>query len=120
MHEAALKQPFRRTTETHLIGLHYGSFFTFAPQAIRSAALVSWKKPKSPMLKLNIDGSSIGNPGPSGRRVCRDQRGVVLIAFAKHFDQGTSMEAKMKSLLFVLELCVHMVFYLWRLVWTPR
>lgn len=43
---------------------------------------VSWQPPANDVVKLNIDGNIIGNPGSIGiGGICRNSQGNLLIAF---------------------------------------
>jgi len=44
---------------------------------------VRWKQPKQGWVKLNVDGCSLGNPGPSGAGgIIRDEKGNLVCGFA--------------------------------------
>nr|YP_010502929.1 Ribonuclease H [Psychotria viridis]UXD78706.1 Ribonuclease H [Psychotria viridis] len=55
---------------------------------------------------MNIDGSSLGNPGMAGGGiVVRDSFGRVLHACSVSFGHATSFQAELKALIHGLELC---------------
>ena len=57
-------------------------------------------------LKLNVDGSSRGNPGQAGGGfVVRDSSGWVILAESKYFGHATSLEAEALALLNGLQAC---------------
>ncbi|XP_035545086.1 uncharacterized protein LOC109020946 [Juglans regia] len=52
---------------------------------------VSWSRPKNGCFKLNVDGSSVGNPGPSGvGGVIRNDKGEFVCGFAKFTGHNTN------------------------------
>lgn len=66
---------------------------------------VIWKFP-SRALKLNTNGSSRGNPGPSsGGGVLRNESGLVLFAFSEFFGLKTNLQAEAQALLLGLCIC---------------
>ncbi|CAI9758516.1 unnamed protein product [Fraxinus pennsylvanica] len=72
--------------------------------------LVTWKKPMVGRAKLNIDGSSLGNPGQAGGGgggVIRNDKGMVLAAFATNFGIASNNEAELRALLEGLKFCQH-------------
>ncbi|XP_042952286.1 uncharacterized protein LOC122289378 [Carya illinoinensis] len=69
------------------------------PKAKR-VSLVKWLPPCSNWVKLNIDGSSLGNPGPAGAGgVIRDASGHMCAAFSVSLGQDSNNYAELKSLL---------------------
>lgn len=53
---------------------------------------------------FNVDGSSFGNPGQSGRDgVIRNDQGMVLAAFATSFGIVTNNEAELRAIIEVLD-----------------
>lgn len=53
-----------------------------------------WVRPKARWVKLNSDGCSKGNPGPSGGdSVFRNDEGVVIWAQAEFYDCGSQSNA---------------------------
>ncbi|CAI9775522.1 unnamed protein product [Fraxinus pennsylvanica] len=70
--------------------------------------LVTWKKPMVGRAKLNVDGSSLGNSGQAGGGgVIRNDKGMVLAAFATNFGIASNNEAELRALLEGLKLCQH-------------
>lgn len=71
---------------------------------------VCWQLPPHSFYKLNVDGSSLGNPGPSGGGfIIRDDLGNFVSARALFFgDHQTCFYAEFYALLFGLEACIHM------------
>ncbi|KAF5447640.1 hypothetical protein F2P56_033179 [Juglans regia] len=52
----------------------------------RSPRIIYWQRPPEGWVKLNVDGSCRGNPGPSGGGgLIRDRLGVVQVAFSVKF-----------------------------------
>lgn len=63
-------------------------------------------------LKLNVDDSSMGNPGSSGGGcVVRDGSAEVLLAASFYFGFGDSISAELKALLEGLMLCMERNFH---------
>lgn len=61
---------------------------------------VAWLRPPIGCVKLNVDGSSLGNPGLSGAgAVFRDSGGSILCAFSWFLGSRTNMEAEAMALL---------------------
>nr|XP_027067853.1 uncharacterized protein LOC113693523 [Coffea arabica] len=67
---------------------------------------LAWAPPPASYVKLNIDGSSSGNPGNSGGGIIRDQHGHVLSAFSSFYGFRTNMQAKAMAVLEGLHLCI--------------
>jgi ribonuclease HI len=82
-------------------------------QLKRAIMIVSWIKPEFPTYKLNVDGSSLGNPGFSGGGiVVRDSYGrQQCVAEARYYGIGTSVRAEILALLQGLERCVELGFF---------
>lgn len=67
---------------------------------------IYWEMPPPPFVKLNIDGSSLGNPGLlGGGGVIRNHCGDVLQAFSSFYGLCTNMEAEANALLEGIKLC---------------
>ncbi|KAL3510015.1 hypothetical protein ACH5RR_029416 [Cinchona calisaya] len=61
---------------------------------------VVWIKPTQQSFMLNVDGSSLEKPGPSGEGgVCRDCYGSIVMAFSQFFSHGTSPEDELNALM---------------------
>lgn len=57
-------------------------------------------------IKLNVDGSSLGNSGPSGGGgLVRDHFGHVLTAFSSFYGHCTSLKVEARALLDGLIVC---------------
>ncbi|XP_042964656.1 uncharacterized protein LOC122298876 [Carya illinoinensis] len=68
--------------------------------------LVKWMKPSPGWFKLNVDGSSLGNPGHMGAGgVIRDAKGNLIWAFAKELGYGLNNEAELSALYYGLLFC---------------
>ncbi|XP_057869784.1 uncharacterized protein LOC131076562 [Cryptomeria japonica] len=66
-----------------------------------------WSPPKPGWIKLNFDGASRGNPGPSGiGYVIRDHTGATLGEMAKPIPPNTNNIAEFKALQFGLRDCI--------------
>ncbi|XP_022852508.1 uncharacterized protein LOC111374112 [Olea europaea var. sylvestris] len=72
---------------------------------------VSWRKPADGWVKLNIDGSSLGNPGPcGGGGVIRDHHGNMIAGFSATYGFGSNNEAELRVVINGVELCKEMGF----------
>ncbi|KAF5444598.1 hypothetical protein F2P56_033719 [Juglans regia] len=72
---------------------------------------IAWSKPAQGRVKLNTDGSSLGNPGESGAGgVIRDMHGRLLLAFAKNLGYGNSTYTELRALLEGVKHCKNMNF----------
>ncbi|CAI9768586.1 unnamed protein product [Fraxinus pennsylvanica] len=68
--------------------------------------LVSWKKPGSGTMKLNVDGGSNGNPGAAGGGgPIRDSRGRLIAGFAHFYGVATNTLAESRALRDELAMC---------------
>ncbi|XP_042965908.1 uncharacterized protein LOC122299590 [Carya illinoinensis] len=71
-----------------------------------SPCLVKWNKPSVGWAKLNVDGSSLGNPGQMGAGgIIRDDKGRMMWAYAKEMEVGTNNEAELRALYYGLKYC---------------
>ncbi|KAL0421675.1 UNVERIFIED_CONTAM: hypothetical protein Slati_3190400 [Sesamum latifolium] len=62
----------------------------------RPPMIFNWKKPTNGWWKLNCDGASKGNPGPSGAGgLIRDSNGRMIIAFADFLEEHTNTYAEL-------------------------
>jgi hypothetical protein len=68
------------------------------------ACLVSWKPPSGATVKLNVDGSSLGNPGCSGfgGLIC-DTNGNWLLGFSGSCGITTNINAELQAIFYSLE-----------------
>nr|XP_027103068.1 uncharacterized protein LOC113724357 [Coffea arabica] len=72
----------------------------------RTIAL-SWSCPTRPYVKLNVDGSSLGNPGDSGGGgLVRDNSGCFLYGFSSYYGWQTNMHAEASARLEGIQLCL--------------
>ncbi|XP_035540253.1 uncharacterized protein LOC118344233 [Juglans regia] len=70
------------------------------PPKTKSMHIVKWLQPIQDRVKLNVDGSSLGNLGRLGaRRVIRDHSGKLIRCFAEHIGIGSSNYAEGMGLL---------------------
>ena len=77
-----------------------GLLLSMARRRQRLPRRITWVMPPSGCVKLNIDGSSLGNPGPSGAGgVLRDSDGTILSGFSTFLGSMTNMEAEALALL---------------------
>ncbi|XP_077241786.1 uncharacterized protein LOC143882203 [Tasmannia lanceolata] len=68
-------------------------------EGVRREKIVQrWEAPPEGYLKINFDGSSLGNPGPAGiGGLARNSAGVVSWAFAGPIGRSDSSEAEVKA-----------------------
>lgn len=75
------------------------------PIVKRRLKLIAWTPPERGRVKLNVDGSSRGNPSESGGGgIIRDSRGNVM-AGAHYYGQATNTIAECRALLDGLWMC---------------
>ncbi|CDP11300.1 unnamed protein product [Coffea canephora] len=80
--------------------VHSDLLLRLTPRERMLPRLVVWEKPPDGCVKLNVDGSSLGNPGSSGAgEVLRDSGGSVLRGFSSFLGSRTNMEAEALALL---------------------
>ncbi|XVF42703.1 hypothetical protein PTKIN_Ptkin01aG0385500 [Pterospermum kingtungense] len=67
-------------------------------QIAKTRPMVCWEKPPLSVLKFNVDGSSLGNPGPSSiGGLLRDHLGKLLITFSKPIGVSDSNMAEVMA-----------------------
>ncbi|KAF5473311.1 hypothetical protein F2P56_009932 [Juglans regia] len=67
---------------------------------------ITWKPPKPGWVKLNVDGCSLGNPGPSGAGgIIRDDKGDLICRFAEVSGHNSNNYAELMGLLHGLREC---------------
>ncbi|KAF5465134.1 hypothetical protein F2P56_015165, partial [Juglans regia] len=72
---------------------------------------IAWSKPEQGCVKLNTDGSSLGNPGVAGAGgVIWDMHGNMLLAFSKNIGYGTSNYAELRALVEGVKHCKNLNF----------
>jgi ribonuclease HI len=70
----------------------------------KEACLVSWKPPSGAAVKLNVDGSSVGNPGRSGfGGLIRDTNDNWLLGFSGSCGITTNINAELQAIFYGLE-----------------
>ncbi|GLJ07004.1 hypothetical protein SUGI_0055210 [Cryptomeria japonica] len=68
--------------------------------------MIVWKCPKLYRWKLNIDGATKGNPGPTGIDcIIKDWNGKCVWVASKRMGWATNNEAKFESLMLGLRVC---------------
>ncbi|CAA3010428.1 kDa ribonuclease H [Olea europaea subsp. europaea] len=73
--------------------------------------LVSWRKHAIGWVKLNVDGSCFGNPGPyGGGGMIRDHYGNLVVCFSVAYGYGRNNEAELRAIIAVVELYKEMGF----------
>ena len=74
---------------------------------IKEVVLVRWNSPSIWWYKLNLDGSSLGNPGrASGGGLIRDSNGVWIKGFTCNIRTSSSVEVELWALRDSLSLCI--------------
>ena len=69
--------------------------------------MVHWSSPSLSVVKLNSDGCSKWNPGPSGGdAVLRDSSGAFIFTYSCYFGIATSLAAEVRALLMGVKLCI--------------
>ncbi|KAG9452986.1 hypothetical protein H6P81_005890 [Aristolochia fimbriata] len=63
-----------------------------------------WLPPPEGKLKVNVDGSSMGNPGPAGFGVFRDSEGNILMSYSGSLGVDDSTSAETHGVLQTLRL----------------
>lgn len=67
--------------------------------------MVKWQKPNRGWFKLNVDGSSLGNPDCMGvGGIIRNDQGYLTVAFVKELSHGSNNEAELLALYYGLKL----------------
>ncbi|XP_071933136.1 uncharacterized protein [Coffea arabica] len=80
--------------------LHTGLVLLLVYPSKRRAIALSWSYPIRPYVKLNIDGSSLGNPGDSGGGgLIRDDSRRFLCGFSSYYRWHTNTHAEASALL---------------------
>ncbi|XP_035541522.1 uncharacterized protein LOC118344586 [Juglans regia] len=81
------------------------------PQKPKQVRVVRWFRPSQGWMKLNSDGSSLGNPGPAGAGgVIRDSFGNLQAAYSVFLGQGSNNFAELRSLLEGVRRCYQLGF----------
>ena len=66
-------------------------------------SVVTWNKAADQWIKINTDGSALGNPGRLGAGgILRDKAGQMLMAFATTLGEGTNNRAEIEAAIFGL------------------
>ena len=78
------------------------------PKNLHLNSLLSrWKRLSHGWVKLNTDGSSLGNPGPAGGGgVIRDEEGAWIVGFARNIGITSSYLAELWTSQDGLVLCI--------------
>lgn len=79
----------------------------FKEAVTRVCKPIRWSKPANGWVKLNMDGSSLGNPGlAGGGGLIRDEEGKWIAGFACRIGKTTSFIAELWALCDGLNLCI--------------
>ncbi|KAF7827592.1 reverse transcriptase [Senna tora] len=74
----------------------------------KTGITVKWGKPRPGLLKLNTDGSSLGNPGPAGfGGLFRDENGRWICGFSSHLGNRTNMFAELSAIKHGLNIAIN-------------
>ncbi|KAF7835740.1 ribonuclease H [Senna tora] len=83
----------------HAIELNTQTFSREVSLNRKDGQLISWCRPDQGHIKLNTDGSSIGNPGPAGvGGLFRDSNGKWLCGFSGSIGKQTNMSAELMAI----------------------
>ncbi|KAK7255918.1 hypothetical protein RIF29_29346 [Crotalaria pallida] len=88
------------------IGMHDDIYRTFGLGSIKTKEVqwISWSLPVIDGVVLNVDGSSIGNPGPAGYGgLIRNRDGEWLCGFAGHFGISNNIHMELLAIFHGLE-----------------
>nr|XP_027060692.1 uncharacterized protein LOC113687227 [Coffea arabica] len=100
LHHLSQIRPFSRVTRDDGELVHSGLFLRLTSLKRVAPRWILWESPPEGFVKLNVDGSSLGNPGSSGAGgVFRDSGGNVLRGFSYFLGLRTNMEAEASALL---------------------
>ena len=62
-------------------------------------SVISWMPPPAGTWKFNVDGSSLGKPGPAGvGGVIRDSQGMIKLVFSKNIGMADSNLAELLAI----------------------
>lgn len=74
--------------------------------------VVRWLRPSLSRLKLNLDGSCIGNPGMGGGgEILHNHEGKLIFIFSKFFGSVTNNEAKLRAVVKGIKYCQQLGFF---------
>ncbi|KAF7801643.1 ribonuclease H [Senna tora] len=77
----------------------FNAFWESTTSASNVSRWVGWVKPVAGTIKINTDGSALGNPGRAGfGGVCRDKNGLWLRGFSGNIGQSTKMMAELAAI----------------------
>ena len=92
--------PFVQVTRGDCELVSSGLFLRMKRRQLAQPRWIAWAKPSIGYVKLNIDDSSLGNPGHDGAGgVFRDSDGNILAGFSLFLGSRTNMEAEAMALL---------------------
>ncbi|GAA0160724.1 hypothetical protein LIER_39091 [Lithospermum erythrorhizon] len=78
-----------------------------ASKLVKRCIICSWTKPDTRRFKLNVDGSSKGNPDISGGEgILRNDSGDMLFAFTRDYGRHSSLLSEFRALLEGLKVCL--------------
>ncbi|XP_058071137.1 uncharacterized protein LOC131220191 [Magnolia sinica] len=87
--------------------LRLGTPVTAIPHQNLETNIIKWSRLASGWVKLNVDGSSKGNPGLSGGGgICRGDNGYFIFAFSSGYGTGTNNRVEMRAIFNGLTLCL--------------
>ncbi|CAI9763285.1 unnamed protein product [Fraxinus pennsylvanica] len=82
------------------------------PVKAKQIRVVSWTKPIHNRVKLNVDGSSLGNPGQAGGGgMIRNEKCELVSAFCTYFGEATNNEAELRAIIEGLRICRELEVY---------
>ncbi|XP_058111572.1 uncharacterized protein LOC131254888 [Magnolia sinica] len=78
-----------------------------SPLSYAGVEVVRWSQPRAGWVKINVDGSALGNPRLSGGAgVCRGERGNFIFAFVAGYDHGSNVHVELRAFHDGLLLCL--------------
>ncbi|CAL0299240.1 unnamed protein product [Lupinus luteus] len=80
--------------------------FPSPPNATPIPRMVHWSRPNFPYLALNVDGSSLGNPGPSSfGGILRDHTGRFIFSYSGSIGISNNLKVELSTVHQGLKLC---------------
>ncbi|KAF7836001.1 putative ribonuclease H protein At1g65750 family [Senna tora] len=82
-----------------MVDTYFNAFCESATSASKASKWIGWVKPDAGIIKINTDGSALGNPGRAGfGGVCRDENGLWLCGFSSNIGLATNMMAELVAI----------------------
>ncbi|XP_058103383.1 uncharacterized protein LOC131246940 [Magnolia sinica] len=85
----------------------FSPFNSVVNQYHSASIQVKWRQPTPGWVKLNVDGSSLGNPGPSGGGgICRNDSSAFILGFTVAYGVGSNNMAELFAIYDGMMLCL--------------